>query len=54
MADRLNRPQARADQSVTQPFGVKRVRAGRHNLEEFLAHPSMTCLDLRKALAEEF
>jgi hypothetical protein len=47
----LNRLLATADQSVTQPFGRMWVKAGRHNLEEFLAHPSMTCLNLRKTLA---
>ena len=51
--DRLNQIHAAADQSVTQPSGRPRVKAGRHNLEEILAHPSMTCLNLRKALAEE-
>jgi hypothetical protein len=49
----LNRPPATADQPFTQPSRRQRVREGRHNLEEILAHPSMTCLNLRKALAEK-
>ena len=51
-ADRLNPAQASTDQSLKQPSRQLRVNAGRHNLEEILAHCSMTCLNLRKFLAE--
>jgi hypothetical protein len=49
----LNPSRATADQSDTQPSGRTRVKGSRHNLEEFLAHPSMTCLNLRKTLPEK-
>jgi hypothetical protein len=49
----MNPRHVSADQSFTQPLRHQRVRAGRHNLEEILAHPSMTWLDLRKALVEK-
>ena len=52
--DRLNRRQVLSDQPVTQPSGYPWVRVRRHNLEEILAHPSMTCLDLRRLWLRKF